>query len=130
MKPEIDYWILMFKSLGMLCIVLGVLIAILYMIKRFSSNKWNSSPGMIKMLATHYIAPKEKILLLEVLGKKILIGATSQTINTLAIIDGEIEEVEKKEGSGFFEGFLKKAVQKNSGQDLKKEISEDKREDS
>ncbi len=114
----------------MLCIVLGVLIAILYMIKRFSSNKWNSSPGMIKMLATHYIAPKEKILLLEVLGKKILVGATSQTINTLAVIDGEIEEVEEKGGPGFFEGFLKRAVQKNSGLDLKKEISEDKRDDS
>ena len=92
MKPEINVWILMFKSLGMLCIVLGILIVLLYVMKRFSSNKWSqSTPGSIKTLATHYIAPKEKIVLIDVLGEKILIGATPQTINTLAIINKDIE---------------------------------------
>ena len=94
-SPEVaipDLWITILKSGAMLCIVLGILIVVLFMLKRFFHGQGRySKRGLIKILASHHITPKESILLVDVLGERILIGATSQNINCLAKIDGHEE---------------------------------------
>lgn len=85
-----DLWVTFFKSAAMLCIVLGVLITVLFLIKRFLHTQGRPSKlGMIKVIASHYIAPKESLLLVDVLGEKLLIGVTSQNINCIAKIENK-----------------------------------------
>lgn len=105
-----DLWITALKSMGMLFIVLSVLIAGLYGMKRLFYLGGNySQSGVIKTLSSRYIAPKERIMLIEVLGEKILIGVTPQSINCLARIDqnGKFEIKSDDTSSGFFRNILK-----------------------
>ncbi len=83
--PEL--WVTFLKSAAMLCLVLAVLIAVLFLIKRMLNyNGGQMKPGLIRILSSHYVAPKEKVLLLDVLGEKILIGVTPHNINCIAKI--------------------------------------------
>lgn len=102
--PEPDIWIMLIKTAGMLSLVIAILIAVLYLIRRYSLHG-AGLPGKnpITMIASYHLAPREKIVLLEVSGERILVGVTAQTINTLAILKkealpetGEKEAVEKK----------------------------------
>jgi flagellar protein FliO/FliZ len=83
-----DLWLLMMKSAGMLCIVLAVLIVFLYLLKRFLAFKGvQHRTDVIQMLACHHVSPRQRVLLLDVLGEKILLGVTPQQITSLGRID-------------------------------------------
>ena len=87
-----DLWITMLKSGVMLCIVLAVLFLVLYWMKRFLSGQSGiRGQGIIKQIASLHLAPKEKVVLLDVLGQKILIGITSNSINCLSTIEAEAD---------------------------------------
>ncbi|MCF8067780.1 MAG: flagellar biosynthetic protein FliO [Desulfobacterales bacterium] len=106
--PEL--WISLLKSMAMLFVVLGVLIATLYFMKRIFLNRGGvTDRGLIKILATSYVAPKERIMLVDVMGEKLLLGVTSQNINCLAKIesDREIEITNSNVPNGFFKNLLK-----------------------
>ena len=66
------------------------------------------------MLASVYVAPKERIALMDVLGEKLLIGITPQQISFLARIEDEkdICETRLAENSpgGFFKALLKRKL--------------------
>ena len=81
----------------MLSLVLGILLAVLYLVRRFYGQYSGvSDRGLIRLVATHHLAPKERIVLLDVLGEKILIGVTSQQITHLATIsDGQQIDIPK-----------------------------------
>ncbi|MFH0730500.1 MAG: flagellar biosynthetic protein FliO [Pseudomonadota bacterium] len=85
--PEL--WITLFKSLGMLCIVLVLLIAVLWVLRRVYHHSGGGQPGLIQILASSYVAPKERIVLVDVLGEKLLLGITSQQINLLTKVVDE-----------------------------------------
>ena len=87
---------LVLKSMGMLCLVLGILIGILFLLKRLSQSRagYKDKP-MIRQISTFYMAPKEKVVLLDVMGKKILIGVTPQTITHIADMDHIEDENEQ-----------------------------------
>ncbi len=109
--PEL--WITFVKSGATLCIVLGVLIIVLFVVKRvLQHNKIHMKQGLLQILASHYIAPKEKIMLVEVLGEKILIGVTPQNINCIAKIRGnEMQAVLNEEKSdSLFSNILKGTI--------------------
>ncbi len=89
-----DLWVTLLKSCAMLCLVLGALLLFLYAVKRLSGMRGKGDrEGLIRMLASYPVAPRERILLMEVMGERILIGVTAQSINCLAVIngDGEVE---------------------------------------
>lgn len=76
--------LMVLKSLGMLCVVLGVLIGILYVVKRITQTQTGRrDKSMIRHMSTFYLAPKERVVLLNVMGRNILIGVTPQTITHL-----------------------------------------------
>ncbi len=108
-----DLWITFIKSGATLCIVLGVLIIVLFVVKRvLQHNKIHMKQGLLQILASHYIAPREKIMLVEVLGEKILIGVTPQNINCIAKISGnEMQAVlNEDKSSGLFSNILKGTI--------------------
>ncbi|MBF0118087.1 MAG: flagellar biosynthetic protein FliO [Desulfobacterales bacterium] len=103
------------KSIGMLCIVIGILLGFLYLIRKLSHEHLGRHP-IIKIVANSYVSPKERVVLLDVLGEKILIGITSQNINFLAKIEKEIpEETAINTHSYGFTEILKKALTKKNG---------------
>lgn len=82
--PEL--WITLLKSFGMLCVVLALLIAVLWLLRRAYHHSSGGQPGLIQILASSYVAPKEHIVLVDVLGEKLLLGVTPQQINLLTKI--------------------------------------------
>lgn len=116
MKTDPDLMMMIFKSAGMLFLVLGFMIAVLYLMKKFSTNKFGlQSSGIIKTLATHYITPKEKIILIEVMGERLLIGSTPQNLNFLSTLKNSEEfQFPEDKKPEFFTTFLKKALNRDT----------------
>ncbi len=120
-----DLWITMLKSGIMLCIVLAVLFIVLYWIKRILEGQSRfRGQGVIKQIASHHFEKKKKVVLLDVLGQKILIGITAHSINCLATIEPEVDIhfAEPNEAKGFFKGLLKASAEKNSAQKEKHSV--------
>lgn len=107
-----DLWLTLIKSAGMLCIVIAALIVFLYVLKRCSFYKGAPrNRSAIQMLASHHVAPKERVVLLDVLGEKVLIGVTPQHITRLAVIRQKGERrAASPDSDGSFGGALQKAV--------------------
>ncbi len=100
------FWIMMLKSIGMLCVVIALLLGVLFIIKQVTEKRGGqNNKSLIKLLASFHVAPKERVMLLDVMGRNILIGVTQQTINCLAVLDdgGGIEAPEEKPDSDFKE---------------------------
>jgi len=101
------------KSAAMLSIVLGLLVGALFLMRRLFYGKTGAAGrGVIRTIASSYVAPKERILLIEVFGEKLLLGVTPHAINCLAKItnDTEIEIPEPPMPNRFFPNFLKNAI--------------------
>ena len=72
------------KTVAMLCIVLGVLVLLLYVMKRFMSPKGKYKGDLlIKAVSSLYLSPKERIEVIEISGERIVIGVTPGKINFL-----------------------------------------------
>ncbi len=113
--PEL--WPTLMKSIGMLCVVLGMLVLFLFLIKRLSGVRGaGSGRGLIKVLETCSVAPREQVMLLEVMGEKVLIGVTARNINFLTRIDrdGAFDMPDPPEKKSFMEA-LGAAVKKREG---------------
>ncbi len=83
----------------MLCIVLGILILVLFVLKRFSYLKQGSGHGqLIRVLSSYHMTPKERIALIDVAGQKMVIGISPGNITCLAQIN-EPEVLERIEGA-------------------------------
>jgi flagellar protein FliO/FliZ len=105
----------MLKSFGMLLLVLAVLILVLWLLRRYFSHPGaGGQQGVIRMIASLYVAPKERIALVDVLGQKLLIGITPQQISFLARIEDEEDVCEARmaenASAGFFKALLKRKL--------------------
>lgn len=106
--------LMVLKSLGMLCVVLGVLIGILYVVKKITHvQTGRRDKSMISHLSTFYLAPKERVVLLDVMGRKILLGVTPQSITHIADIE-KMGEDDLPEESIPQEPFLKSLLNRLS----------------
>ena len=117
-----DLWVMMLKSLGGLCIVLGVLMGVLYLLKMLTQQKGRPREGeMIRLLSSFYLAPKERILLMEVLGRKILIGVTAQGITRITEFENTGLEAQNPaydqpaaSGDSFFKNLMSRIARETS----------------
>jgi flagellar protein FliO/FliZ len=90
------------KTIAMLFIVLGVLILVLYIMKKFMSPK-NKGKGelIVKVVSSLHLSPKERIDVIEISGERIVVGITPGSINFLTKLSpykegsGNIENAEK-----------------------------------
>ena len=72
------------KTAAMLFIVLGILVLLLYVMKRFMSPKGKYKGDLlIKTISSLYLSPKDRIEVIEILGERIVIGVTPGKINYL-----------------------------------------------
>lgn len=77
------------KSIAMLFIVLGFLVLVLILIKKYLFPKQKVKGDLfIKILSSLHISPKERIEVIEVSGQRIVLGVTPGRINFLTKLDG------------------------------------------
>ncbi len=105
------FWMMMLKSIGMLCVVLAILAGLLFLFKLLAERRTGrTSKNHIHLLSSFHISPKEKLMLIDVVGEKLLIGVTQNTINTLAVIDNPeaFESVDEQNNPPGFKSILDK----------------------
>ncbi|CCK81731.1 flagellar biosynthetic protein FliO [Desulfobacula toluolica] len=108
MNTSSDIWVAFARTFSMLFLVLAVLILCFYLIKKFSTLKGGKgSKEFIKVLCVHHLSPKEKLVLLDVLGDIILVGVTPSNISKISSIEREIDfPFEKNESLFKFSDIL------------------------
>jgi len=73
-----------FKTMAMLLIVLGLLVLVLYAIKRLPLLKRGTKGNIpIHVLSSMYLSPKERIEVIEISGERIVLGISPGNINFL-----------------------------------------------
>ncbi len=115
-----DLWLAGLKTLAMLFIVLGCLVLVLYLMKRyFYQNNGSGRESLIKVLSSHHVTPKGRVALIDVAGEKLLLGITPEKITCLGKIEpskalAKLEEAEQKStGNGIFERLLSGSLSRN-----------------
>lgn len=72
----------------MLFVVLALLLLAAYLIRRFSAaRQGKGTRDFIEVLAVHHFSPKEKLVLVTVQDKTLLIGVTPSHISSLTTLD-------------------------------------------
>jgi flagellar protein FliO/FliZ len=79
-----------------LAVILGLLLGAVYFLKKFLPN---TAPGfadnsIINVVSTRYLGPKSSIMIVEILGKVVVIGVSSDKLSYLTEISGN-EALEK-----------------------------------
>ena len=85
------------KTISVLFLVLGLLILVLYIMKRFLFLRRRPKGDMfIKVLSSLHLSPKERIEVIEISGEKIVLGITPSNISfltKLSDLHGETREI-------------------------------------
>jgi flagellar protein FliO/FliZ len=76
------------RTVAMLSIVLGLLVLVLYLMKRFLFiNRGAKGDLLIKILSSLHLSPKERIEVIEISGERIVLGITPGNITFLTKLD-------------------------------------------
>jgi len=112
MNTSSDIWFAFVRTFSMLFLVLALLIFAFYLIKRFSTAKGvKGGKDFIRVLSVHHLSPKEKLVLLDVLGDITLIGVTPTNISKISSIDKDIDFSSKGDETSFnFSDFLTQKI--------------------
>ena len=72
------------KTMAMLFIVLGFLVLVLYLVKKFILSKGKAKGDtLIKVLSTLHLSSKERVEVIEISGEKIVLGVAPGSISFL-----------------------------------------------
>jgi flagellar biosynthetic protein FliO len=74
-----EFWYTASKTFAMLCVVLGILLAFLYALKRLT-QKGGIDQCQIKLISTFSIAPRKQIMVLDVMQERLVLGVTAEHI--------------------------------------------------
>lgn len=118
-----------FKTLGSLTIVVGLMLLLLFWIRKMGlAGGGSRQEGLITVLDSRMLAPKKQVSVLEVAGAYLVVGLTEQQITLLATLapnDRLKEATHSRKTStplpASFASLLNKAAQVISGVKQKKE---------
>ncbi|MEW6386686.1 MAG: flagellar biosynthetic protein FliO [Thermodesulfobacteriota bacterium] len=104
--PEFPFWQHLFKVMAVLSGMLGVLVLVLYLWKRVGASARVSTP-FIKVLATHYLAPKKALIMVAVGKERFLLASTAEQLTLVTPLapdnvgaPGEAAPMSSKEALG------------------------------
>jgi len=91
-------------------IVVAVILLLgwLYSRSRFVSGGAN---GVISIIASRALGPKERLLVVEVADQQLLVGMTATAVQTLHVFDTPVSVPDKNPGNSGFAGRMKTALQ-------------------
>ena len=77
------------KMLSALALVLGLMVVAMYFLKKFMNRTGGSieTDEFVKIISTRYLGPKNSIVILDILGRVIVVGISNQQISMLTEID-------------------------------------------
>lgn len=112
-----DVGMLVLKSGGMLLVVLAVLMGFVFLLKRYSGMRHLTGQGAVTVRGTYHLGPKERLMLVDVEGVRLLLGVTPSGIQTLHTF-GAVEEGQDEEPPppSFFETLFRRQLGKNRSQ--------------
>jgi flagellar biosynthetic protein FliO len=85
---SVDFFSSLIKMIAALAVVLGIMIAAMYFLKKFvkGSGTGVDDGKFIKIISTRYIGPKCSIMLMDVLNSIIVVGIANNQITMLTTI--------------------------------------------
>jgi len=87
------------KTAAMLFVVLGLLLLVLYLMKRFLVLRQGPKGDLfIKVLSSLHLSPKERIEVIEILGEKIVVGVTPGNISFLTKLNNLHKQDKETDG--------------------------------
>jgi flagellar protein FliO/FliZ len=97
-KESDDFQAKFINMLVMLALLIGLMIAASWMIKRMMKTRTTqlNTSSSIKVLETRYLSPRSTLYLLEINGKGLLVGESHTGITSLGYISLEEEELSPK----------------------------------
>ena len=95
-----DFLASLLKMISALAVVLGVMLAGLWAVRKFMKKTGTGVDDgqKIRVLSTRYLGPKSSIMLVDVLGNVIVVGVTGSQISMLTTITDE-ESLERLKSS-------------------------------
>jgi flagellar protein FliO/FliZ len=104
--------------IGGLAIILILIYGLSWFVKRFAQGGFMQNPGM-KMVSSMALGTRERLMLVEVGGKQILLGVTATQINNLHVFDEPVIVAEKTQAAtSEFSHKLMAILQKNQNPDI------------
>ena len=98
-------WMLV-KTLLTLGVVVGLVAAVVWVVKRLAVSGRAGGPVPVRVSGTTYLAPKKAIYLVDVAGRRLVLGVTDQSIQLLTELP--IPEEEALDASKPQPGFKQK----------------------
>jgi flagellar biosynthetic protein FliO len=89
------------KMVSALAVTLGIMLITIYLLKK-AMKRTGVNDGLMKILSTQYLGPKNSIMLIDVLGDILVIGVSSSQISLLTkIVDhNSLEQWKNIQGQG------------------------------
>jgi hypothetical protein len=86
--PEFPFWHYSIKILIVLSAMVGFLLLALAIWKRWAP-KYQRHPALIQVLATHYLAPKQALILVAVGQETFLLASSASNLNVIPLARDE-----------------------------------------
>lgn len=106
-----DFWMAGLQMGAMLCFVLALLFAVLYVARRLTGSKATAAGESINILCARHLGPKKQVILLEVLDRKILVGVGTEQITRLAVFKDTKDALRD---SAAFSGHLEEQIKEKN----------------
>ncbi len=88
---EISFFPALLKMFFALAVVIGLLVATMYVLRRYMNHSasGNRDGSLIQIVSSRYLGPKCSILMVEVLGRVIVLGLSNGQMTVLTTIDDD-----------------------------------------
>ncbi len=98
-----------------LFLIIALIIGLAWLVKRMN-NSQGSMNGVLKLLSMISVGQREKVALIQVGKQQLLIGVASGKVNTLLILDENIENSDKKNIRSNFSEKLSAVLKNRMGE--------------
>ena len=88
--PDFPFWHSLGKILAILSGMVGVLILVLFLWKRMVP-RYQRHQAFIQVLATHYLAPKQALILVAIGQEKFLLASSTSNLNIIPLAGTNLE---------------------------------------
>jgi hypothetical protein len=85
--PDFPFWPYLVKILAILSAMVGILLLALALWKRLAP-KYQRHPALIRVLATHYLAPKQALILVAVGQDTFLLASSASGLSVIPLEGG------------------------------------------
>lgn len=89
--PDFPFWHYLVKVLAILSAMVGALLLVLSLWKRWAP-RYQRHPALIRILATHYLAPKQALILVAVGREQFLVASSSGNLSVMPLTFEKLSE--------------------------------------